>query len=665
MGEIRMTRDFILWCMAVVYLCAFTSLYVQIPGLYYENGMLPARLAVQPEAKSFYDLFFNQPSLLRLVAKIGISVEAGMDLLSLGGVILSFVAMVCRSQRNTITFALLWTFYLSLFQVGQTFMWFQWDILLLEVGFLTIFLAPLHIWGIWKGRHHQHDKIIMWLMKWLLFRLMFASGVVKLQSQCKTWWGLTATMYHYETQCIPSTLAWYAHQLPEWMQKLSVVIMFVIEMVIPFLFFSPVRGQRIFSFYAQVLFQLLIILTGNYNFFNWLTITLSFAIVDDNFLRGWLGKRQIDEGFEPDSFPVIGKVWKTVRYGLNILVYGYIFYWTATSFSLWPTISPGFTISSKIAFTPESFQSALAYLIPPSIILALISLLWEVTKAITRSLTEHGTLSKIRHISGCIGFGLVALAIFGVSLPPFTKIDSNTASYVPQSLKTLHSQTSPYKIASPYGLFRRMTGVGGRPEVIVEGSMNVDAGWREYGFLYKPGNVSTPLGQVAPHQPRLDWQMWFLALGNYQHNPWFLNMCYRILSNEKQVLDLLGHNPFPDKPPKYLRATLYHYHYTSIDEGSSRYSADDTWVRTSVREYLPVISTDEPSFINYLTQASIIQKKKQHIPTDPPTFLTCFLSALRNVLGQPEGFYAILALVFTGLALTFLDPSVKLLHPTS
>ena len=131
-------------------------------------------------------------------------------------------------------------------------MWFQWDILLLETGFLTALIAPFRIPRLIRGDHHQHDNITLWLVKWLLFRLMFASGIVKLTSMCPTWWGLTALNYHYETQCIPTSAAWFAHQLPEWFQSLSVVATYVIEIALPFLFFSPVRSQRVFAFAGQV-----------------------------------------------------------------------------------------------------------------------------------------------------------------------------------------------------------------------------------------------------------------------------------------------------------------------------------------------------------------------------------------------------------------------------
>nr|XP_014130589.2 lipase maturation factor 2 [Zonotrichia albicollis] len=119
---------------------------------------------------------------------------------------------------------------------------------------------------------------------------------MKLMSSCPTWWGLTALTYHYETQCIPTPGAWLAHQLPVWFQKLSVVATYVIEVAVPVLFFAPLRRLRLFAFYCQVLLQLLIILTGNYNFFNVLTIVLAFSLLDEEHVGRWLGRPRRRQG---------------------------------------------------------------------------------------------------------------------------------------------------------------------------------------------------------------------------------------------------------------------------------------------------------------------------------------------------------------------------------
>ena len=139
---------------------------------------------------------------------------------------------------------LLWLIYLSLCTVGAPFLPFQWDALLLETGFLAIFFAP---WQ-WLPRHPPREtppsRIVLWLLRWLLFKLMFQSGCVKLSSGDRAWHNGTALDYHFETQPLPTWIGWYAHQLPNWVHRSDVWGMFVIELGVPFLiFFRGVRGN--------------------------------------------------------------------------------------------------------------------------------------------------------------------------------------------------------------------------------------------------------------------------------------------------------------------------------------------------------------------------------------------------------------------------------------
>ena len=142
----------------------------------------------------------------------------------------------------------------------------------------------------------------------------------------------------------------------------------------------------------------------------------------------------------------------------------------------------------------------------------------------------------------------------------------------------------PFRIVNGYGLFRVMT--KSRPEIIVEGSGD-GIEWLPYEFRWKPGDPNQPPHWVAPHQPRLDWQMWFAALGNYRQNPWFVGLTRRLLENNPAVTRLLAHNPFPDKPPLYVRSTLYDYHFTSRAE---RRATGAWWRRKERGEYLPPVS---------------------------------------------------------------------------
>jgi hypothetical protein len=372
-----------------------------------------------------------------------------MKALWLTGCLWALIAVFGRWQRAAMAICLvLW---LSLCSVGQDFYSFQWDILLSEVGFLALFADA--------------ERVRIWLFRWLLFRLMFFSGVVKLLSADVAWRGFTALTYHYYTQPLPTPLAWYMQQAPGWLQKASVGFLFAVELVVPFLFFAPRRLRHIAA-WLTITLQVLILLTGNYTFFNFLTIALCM----------WLF-------IEPEESC---KAWWGVTIGLAALI---------------------------------------------------------------------GVLS-----------GLVCLQLFSAPLPP--------------GGETVLRVADPLRIVNSYGLFAVMTTT--REEIVIEGS-NDGVAWQEYEFPYKPGNVYRQPSIIAPYQPRLDWQMWFAALGSYRNNRWFVNMMLRLLQGEPSVLRLFQYNPFPKAPPRYVRALTYSYTFTHFGDRA-------WWKREETGTYLPTVS---------------------------------------------------------------------------
>ncbi|XP_069132099.1 lipase maturation factor 2-like isoform X1 [Argopecten irradians] len=634
------TRDVFLWGISGIYLMAFASLYVQIPGLYGENGILPAKLVLQEKIDSIEELLDGAPTLMKLTPRLGLNAQGGMDLLCLTGMLVSFLSLIFSGARDTVAYTLLWMLYLSLYQVGQTFLWFQWDILLLETGFLAIIVAPFNLQLPKKWRmspYHQHDSITLWLVRWLLFRLMFASGVVKLTSKCPTWWGLTALTVHFESQCIPTPLAWWWHQLPVWFLKLSCVATYVIEIPIPFLFFSPFRSMRIFAFYSQLILQILIILTGNYNFFNLLTIVLCISLLDDEHFK-YKTERQ-------SSWLV-----RIINTLASALVYGYIGYQTCHLFSLKINLSPSFSVTSSTAFSQPQFTAWLDWVVPWTMTLGAVSLGYEVIMAVYRCMMEKKAMQwRLVSVVQCVLFGAVSAGMLGISMVPLSYLSNSSYSSVPTVFRNVHAKFEPFQMTSSYGLFRVMTGVGGRPEVVVEGSDSLEGDWQEYEFMYKPGNLSRTPPVVAPHQPRLDWQMWFAALGSYQHNTWFVNMAYRLLQGQPEVLQLLQHNPFPGQPPKYIRATLYHYHYTQNN-------GQEWWVREKKNEYFPPVEKDNPSLVQYLKHAKILEddedtKGKLEGKKRPrqSSYTHRFVTFIRMFIGQPDGFRFIMSLLAAAL----------------
>ena len=157
----------------------------------------------------------------------------------------------------------------------------------------------------------------------------------------------------------------------------------------------------------------------------------------------------------------------------------------------------------------------------------------------------------------------------------------------PRALSFIYEHVEPFRIVNGYGLFRVMT--KDRGEIVIEGSADgID--WLPYEFKWKPGNVKRAPGWCAPHQPRLDWQMWFAALGSPQQNPWFGGFVVRLLQGSSDVSRLLAHNPFPDQPPRYIRAGFYRYRFTTVEEHRQ---SGAWWKRQELGEYLPTLSLDQ------------------------------------------------------------------------
>jgi predicted DCC family thiol-disulfide oxidoreductase YuxK len=491
------TRRWFLSGLGIVYLTAFVSLWLQVDGLIGANGVLPigeyldaARQELGPRATTLLPTLCwlnNSNAFLHILCGAGVILSIFL--------IIGLVPIVCL--------ILLFVCYLSLTIAGQTFLSFQWDILLLETGFLALFFAPASLW-LNRAGQTAVPKLGLFLLKLLLFKLMFMSGVVKLSAGDDSWWNLTALDYHYWSQPLPTVFAWFADKQPEWFNKLSVLICLVIEIVAPFFIWAP-RRLRLMAAGLLIGLQLVIAITGNYCFFNLLTIVLCLLLIDDSV---WSRRGSLTEGRAPAS---------PVRAGRAS-----------------PELCPP---SLRVLGTAQMIAA---------IMVAVITLplnAWHIYSGFFKRYPEKPAL------------------IAGIS-----------------------DKVEPFQIASGYGLFRVMT--KDRREIVIEGSRD-GVEWSAYEFKWKPGDVNRAPGWCAPHQPRLDWQMWFAALGSARQNQWFVRLVFCLLENKPDVTRLLATNPFPTDPPIYIRARFYRYRFTSRDE-HRRTGA--WWTREELGEYFPTVS---------------------------------------------------------------------------
>jgi lipase maturation factor 1 len=487
-GNYHLTRAVFLRLLGFVYFCAFVSLWTQVGGLIGPDGILPVGSYLADAAKQLpeWRRFHVLPTLSWISAGNGF-----LDLQCALGAILAIVLMM--GFVPAVALAGLWVLWLSLTVAGQEFLAFQWDSLLLEAGFLAIFFAPLRL------RLRSADPVpgrILWLFRWLVFRLMFLSGIVKLLSGDPSWRNFTALFYHYETQPLPTVFGWMTHQLPTWLLVMQTGVMYLIELGIPFCIFLP-RKFRIAAFVPLVLLQAGIGLTGNYCFFNLLTIVLCVLLLDDEALR--------------KVFPL-----KT---------------------------------SATTTAEPKKFRWLPAF-------------------------------EKTRSIS----IAIVTAIVLVITAVQMTSVLASKETWG-RSVLALYRVVAPFRSINTYGLFAVMT--KSRPEIIIEGSMDGQT-WKAYEFKYKPGELKRRPKFVAPHQPRLDWQLWFAALGTREQNPWFTSFCARLLQGKPDVLSLLGTNPFPENPPKYLRALKYNYEFT---DWATLRERGEWWQRGEPETYLPAVGT--------------------------------------------------------------------------
>ena len=275
-----LTRFVILRLLGFVYAVAFLVAANQLVPLIGEHGLTPATHflnAVQTQLGSRSAGIFRVPTLFWF----GIS-DNSLVVFSWVGVGLSLV--VVGGYANAILLAILWAMYMSIVHVGQIWYGYGWEIQLLETGFLSIFLCPLL-----DGRPFPKWRppiLVIWLFRWLGFRIMFGAGLIKLRGDT-CWRDLTCLFYHYETQPIPNPISRYLHFSPHWLLKFETAWNHFIELVVPWFSFGPRRARHLAGI-LLVTFQLFLIISGNLSFLNYLTTIPFLACFDDTFLRRFL-----------------------------------------------------------------------------------------------------------------------------------------------------------------------------------------------------------------------------------------------------------------------------------------------------------------------------------------------------------------------------------------
>jgi hypothetical protein len=473
--------------MGLIYFVAFLILALQYRPLFGEHGLLPASQYFAFVQRAIGAAgFYRLPSVFWLSSS-----DTVLTMAAWLGVTGSFAVLV--GFANGPLLALLWVLYLSFVHVGQIFYGYGWESLLCEAGFLSIFLAPPLELRPMPERSPPPELVIV-LFRWLTFRVMFGAGLIKIRGD-ECWRDLTCLYYHYETQPNPSPLSYYFHRLPLVVHRVGVLFNHFVELIAPFGVFGP-RRVRIFAGACIVLFQLVLIVSGNLSFLNWLTLVVALSCFDDGVVQRW---------FPP--------AWRERARHVETLELGRARKWTV---------------------------------------------------------------------------GALAVLVAFLSINPVVNLLS------PE--QAMNASFDPLLLVNTYGAFGSVSRE--RFETVIQGTNDPRPGpeseWQDYELPCKPGDVMRRPCLITPYHYRLDWQMWFVQFGGYESQPWLVHLVAKLLAGDRLTLSLFAKNPFPDRPPRFIRVARYRYRFTRAGEPG-------WWHREYVSNVLPPLSRGDPELVEYLS----------------------------------------------------------------
>ncbi|MFE3542153.1 lipase maturation factor family protein [Nocardia sp. NPDC059177] len=450
--------------LAVIYALAFLAAALQFRALLGEHGMLPIPRYLRRTP------FHRSPSLFHLHYSDRFYAVVAWSGAGLAVAIAAGAADLVPLWASMLLWLALWVLYLSIINVGQTWYAFGWESLLLEAGFLAIFLGNDTV---------APPLLVLFAARWLLFRVEFGAGLIKLRGD-RCWRKLTCLYYHHETQPMPGPLSWFFHHLPRPLHRVEAAANHVAQLVVPFGLFAP---QPVASVAACLLIvtQLWLVISGNFSWLNWVTLLLATTVVV--------------------GYPVL------------------------------PDAPP-------VADPPVWFVGAV--------------------------------------------FAYIAMVVV-LSYRPVANLASPK--------QAMNASFDPLHLVNTYGAFGDITRV--RQEIVFEGTtathLTADTVWREYEFKGKPGDPRYRPRQWAPYHLRLDWLLWFAALSPSYARGWAMPLAARLLTNDPDTLRLLRYCPFPEEPPRYLRARLYEYRFSSPAE---LFGERIWWRRTLIGEFLPPLTSE-------------------------------------------------------------------------
>jgi lipase maturation factor 1 len=511
--------------LGVIYFSAFYSLVYQVRGLIGPDGILPAGPYLQEIAQQLGRYrFWYAPTVFWFSSS-----AHALSAVCWIGMIAALLLVLNLWPRGMLLIGFIC--FLSFVAAAGEFSGYQSDGMLLEAGFLSLFFAPPGFRPR-LGINHPPIRAALYLLIWEWFRIYFESGVAKVMSGDPQWRNFTALDDYYQNGPLPTWIGWYAAHLPHWFHQGTTGLTLGLELFLIWAVFLP-RRFRIILFFIVTPWQIGIILTANYTFLNYLVLWLGFLLLDDRFLCRFFSAK-------------------------------------------WREQLPS-SIAQKKTEAPASIEAPLGILTSPFSEKEPFS----VTAASSTFAGKENWWPAFRAPLAPLRIGVLGVLFVWIFYATTVQM---VWGFGPVPFPTAPiSLLEPFRIANRYGHFAVMT--RGRYEIEFQGS-NDGQTWTAYPFRHKPQDVTKPPRIYAPYQPRFDWNLWFASLGEWHDNPMVLRTEWRLLANDRDVLSLFAYNPFPNAPPRQVRAVLWQYWFTTVKE---KHATGDWWRRELLGLYAPAL----------------------------------------------------------------------------
>lgn len=548
-------RWIFLRALGLIYYSAFFSLAFQIKGLIGPQGILPAGEYLRAVWEQLGRVgYWYAPTLLWF--------SSGRHMLTglcWAGMIASVLLVLNLWPRGMLAICLVC--FLSFVAAAQDFSSYQSDGMLLEAGFISLFCTPRGFRPGW-GEASPPSRASWFLLVWECFRIYFESGVGKILGGDPEWRNFAALDDYYQNGPLPTWIGWYMQHWPHWFQAATTFGTLALELALVWMMFLP-RSFRIVCFCIVTPWQIGIILSANYTFLNYLVLVLGFLLLDDRVLERFLpGKwrKDFQARLEEKRVPLETEV------------------------------KQGSPSQLRVNRTPnESLNEDRA------------------EQEIKLPVSENSR----RGWQQTLGKQWAALKLAVTAVMLVWIFYATTAQMIwmikPVGLPTTPvSALEPFRIANQYGLFERMT--RGRYEIEFQGSDDGQK-WLVYPFRFKPQDPANAPGIYAPYQPRFDWNLWFASLTTWRDEEGHIvpRTEQALLRGSPDVLLLFAGNPFPNRPPRQIRAVLWQYWFTTPEE---KRASGMWWRREQLGIYAPTLEREDDGRIVVLQWPQMVEPRE-------------------------------------------------------